>query len=326
MNIKNLNIIKNPNIKIRLCALSLTGVMVITGCSNSRLNHSSEGQKPTSVSLENNEEITTYLDEKLSEIYRIETLTDGSKRGILLSDEPHLYEAPSEKTVTKVYLSDEDGNRLSNNYDEISLLSNYEYLTIGGVLLGNLANVNTDKQYDYFVGITLRKDSNGSALDPRVTLLDNNGLELYSFNGYFKALIGNIVVVQNYFEGEDRIVGAPDTYLYDYMTDKTSEKHDFVKIFRDKNEQNEETAYLIGVDLSYENHSSNYLYSFYNENLEIVGISTEEEIKEWYINNDNWSSFSKSSGNYNGYFKSVYQNTKKVEQISSPRLIKSLSR
>ncbi|MBP3634973.1 MAG: hypothetical protein J6J17_00745 [Bacilli bacterium] len=309
MNIKNLNLLKKTSIRKRLCALSLASVMAVTaiGCSNSRSNNSSERQEQTTNSLERTEN-TTYLDGESPEIYKVESLINGEKRGIILSNEPHLYESVFEKTDTKVYLSDEDGNRLSDNFDEISLLSNYSYLTTGGVLLGSWSEVDTDKQYDYFVGITLRKDSNDSTLNPSVTLLDNNGLELCSFNGYFEALIGNTVVIKNYFEGEDRIAGVPDTYLYDYTTGKTSEKHDYVKIFRYKNNENEETSCLIGVNLYYENYSSNHLYSFYDENLEVVGVSTEEEIKDWYISNDDYYSFSKAGGNYVDYFKSIYQN------------------
>lgn len=325
MDIKNLDALKNQNIKTRLCALSLAGVMAVTatGCSNSRSNSNLDGQEQNSISLESTEETSIYLDEKSPEIYSIVSLFNGEKRGILLSDEPHLYESMFEKTKTKVYLSDENGNRLSNNFDELSRLSNYRYLTTGGVLLGNWEEVETDKQYDYFVGITLRKDSNDSTLGPSVTLLDNNGLELSTFNGNFKALVENTIVIEDYFEGEDRTVGAPDTYLYDYTTDKTSEKHDYVKIFRYKNNENEETPCLIGVNLCYENYSSNHLFSFYDKNLELVGVSTEEEIKDWYISNDDYS-FGKADSNYNAYFKSIYD-AKNIEQASGPRLTKTLN-
>lgn len=326
MNIKNLNVLKNPNIKTRLCSLSLVGIMAITmtGCSNSRFNNSSESQEQTSISLENTEKTTTYLDSKAPEIYKVESLTNSEKRGIILSEEPHLYESMFEETDTKVYLSAEDGNRLSNNFDKISVLSNYSYLTTGGVLFGNWEKVDTDKKYDYFVGITLRKDSNGNTLNPSVTLLDNKGLELCLFNGDFEALIGNTIVIKNYFEGEDRVAGTPDTYLYDYVTGKTSEKHDYVQMFRYKDDENEEMSYLIGVNLCYENYSSNHLYSFYDENLEVVGVSTEEEIKDWYISNDDYYSFSKAGGNYNAYFKSIYD-TKNIKQVSCPRLTKTLN-
>lgn len=50
----------------------------------------------------------------------------------MLSDEPHPYESIFEETKTKVYLSDENGNRLSKNYDELSPLSNYKHLSVGG--------------------------------------------------------------------------------------------------------------------------------------------------------------------------------------------------
>ena len=190
MNIKKLNIFKNPGIKTRLCAFALAGTMVATmaGCSNSKSNNSSESQEQTSISVEFDEELNTYLDNESSEIHSVELLLNGEKRGILLSDEPHLYKSLFEQTDTKVYLSDEDRNRLSNNFDEINKLSNYSYLTSGGVLLGDFVKVETDRQYDLFVGITLRKDSNGSTLDPNITLLDKTGAELCTFNGEFQAL------------------------------------------------------------------------------------------------------------------------------------------
>lgn len=310
MNIKNLNLLKNPSIRTRLCALSLASVMAVTatGCSNSRSNNNLDGQEQNSISLESTEGTSIYLDEKSPEIYSVVSLFNGEKRGILLSDEPHLYESMFEKTKTKVYLSDENGNRLSNNFDELSRLSNYRYLTIGGALLGNWEEVETNKQYDYFVGITLRKDSNGNTLGPSVTLLDNNGLELSTFNGYFKALVENTVVIQDYFEGEDRTVGTPDTYLYDYITGEKSKKYDYVEIFKYECEQNEETFYLIGVNFSYEsNNRAKCLYSFYDRNLKVVAIASEDEIEDWYTNNDDWYSFYKAGGNYNDYFKSIYQ-------------------
>lgn len=318
MIIKNLKVNNNSMIKARLCALSLAGGIAATmaGCSNSN-NNNPERQEQNLISIENTEEKNTFLDEKSPEIYRVYSLTNGEKRGILLSDESHLYESMFEETDTKVYLSDENGNRLSNNFDYISLLSNYLSLSRGGVLLGNWTKVYTDKQYDFFVGKTLRQDSKGRTLEPNITLLDNNGLELYSFNGYFKALIGKTLVIETYFEGEDRKVGAPDTYLYDYITGKKSEKHDYVKVFNYTNEKNEETAFLIGVNLS-----SNHLYSLYDEDLEIVGIATKKEIEEWYINNVDIDSYKKASGDYVAYFKSIYDNVKKIEQSSSSRLTK----
>lgn len=325
MNIKNLNIFKNPVIKTRLCVFALVGTMVVTmtGCTNSKSNNSSGAQEQTSVSIEFTEETTTYLDKESSKVHSIESLSSGEKRGILLSNEPHLYKSLFEQTGTKVYLSDEDGNKLSANFDEINLLSKYSYLTTGGLLLGDWVKVETDKQYDLFVGTTLRKDSNDSTLGPTVTLLDKNGVELCSFNGYFKALFGNTVVIQNYFEGEDRVVGAPDTYLYDYLTGKISEKHDYVQRVRYKDSQNEETIHLVGVVLCYEDsYYSNHSYSFYDENLEIIAISTEKEIEEWYISNDDYQSFRKAGGNYIDYFKLIYDNTKNVKKVSGPRLIK----
>ncbi len=313
MNVNNLSILKN--IKTRLCALSLAGVMAVTmaGCSNSKSNNSSERQK----------EITTsYIDSNSPEIAGVETLINGEKRGIILSDEPHLYESIFEKTDTKVYLSDEDGNRLSNNFDEISLLSNYRHLTAVGALLGSWVKVDTDKQYDYFVGETLRKDLNDSTLNPRVTLLDNNGMELCSFDGHFEALIGNTVVIENYFEGEDRNPLAPDTYFYNYETGKTSKKYDWF-YFHTQIAPKEKASYLIGVDYDYgyDIGDEKMLYTFYDENLEIVGTSTKEEIEEWYISKNDYNSYLDASGDYQDYFESFYA-TKNKKQTSAPILIK----
>ena len=234
MNIKKLNMFKNSGIKTRLCAFTLAGTMVatMTGCSNSKTNNSSESQYQTSISVEFNEELNTYLDNESYEIHSVESLLNGEKRGILLSDEPHLYKSLFEQTDTKVYLSDENGNRLSNNFDRLNKLSDYRYLTSGGLLLGDILKVKTDRQYDLFVGVTLREDSNGSTLGLNITLLDKNGAELCTFNGEFQELFGTILVISDYFEGEDRVVGVPRTYLYDYATGKTSEKHDYVKIVR----------------------------------------------------------------------------------------------
>lgn len=328
MNIKDLHVIKNPKVKIRLCTFSLASVMAIsmTGCSNQKNNSGSENHESTLVSSEIDEVINTvYLDEKSSEIYKDISLSNEERRGILLSNEPHLYESMFEKTDTKVYLSDENGKRLSKNFDEISLLENYIYLTTGGVLFGNWTNVKTDKQYDYFVGTTLRQDKDGNTVNPTITLLDGRGLEVCSFNGYFEALVGNTIVIKDYFEGEDRIVGSPDTHLYDFVTGKDSEKHDYVKIFKYENElnQDEETFCLIGVNLYYEKSSaSKGLYSFYDRNLDVISIVTEDEIEEWYKSNDDWDSFNKAGGNYNDYFKSIYQNTNDKEKQLSLKLTK----
>lgn len=322
MDIKNLNILKNSNVKTRLCALSLAGVMAVTmtGCSNSKSNNSSERQ--TAISIESTENIT-YLDGESPEIYKVESLNNGEKRGILLSDEAHLYEAFIEKTKTKVYLSDENGNRLSNNFDELILLSNYSYYTNGGIALGTYTKVETDKQYDYFVGITLRKDSNGSSLGPSITLLDNNGLELCTFNGELKALVENTAVIRDYFEGEDRMLGAPDTYLYDYITEKKSIKYDTVKIFKCECEQNEEITYLIGLDFYRDNSDRlKCLYSFYDRNMNVVAIVSENEIEDWYINNNDMDSFYKAGGDYYDYFKTIYDK-KNIEQASGPILTKT---
>lgn len=326
MNIKNLYIFKNKSIKTRLCALVLAGTMIttMTGCSNSKTNHSSSTKEQSLVSFDITDEPITYLEKETSKVHSIETLSNGEKRGILLSNEPHLYESLFEQTETKVYLSDEDGNKLSNNYDEIYLLSKYSYLTTGGILLGKWVKVETDKQYDLFVGTTLRKDSNNNTLGHTVTLLDKNGVVLYSFNGFFKALIGTKAVVQNYFEGEDRELGEPNTYIYDYITGKKSEKHNYVEIVRYIDEQNEERIHLIGLDLlpiagSY---LSNPLYSFYDENLEIITKCTEEEIREWYISNGDDYSFYNTRGNYIEYFKMIYKNKQNIKKISRPKLIK----
>lgn len=319
MNIKNLNI-KKQVLKTKLCTLSLASIMTVTmtGCSNSRSNHNPKKQEQPSIETVE-EEKNVYLDSKSSEIYSVTSLSNGEKRGILLSNEPHPYKTLFEETNTKVYLSDEDGNRLSNNFDKISLLSNYEYLTTGGMLLGDWASVITDKKYNYFVGENLPKKQNDKPLvGSTITLLDENGFELCSFNGFFKALIGNRLVIQDYFEGEDRPLDNPDTYLYDYITDKKSKKHDYVQIFKYKNEQNEEVFCLIGVDLYYENHSSNHVYSFYNENLEIIDSSTEEEMEDWYRNNNLYDDYS----NHKEYFKSIYQNKKAIKQVSGIKLIK----
>lgn len=320
MNIKKLNIFKNSGIKTRLCAFTLAGTMVatMTGCSNSKSNNSSESQYQTSISVEFNEDLNTYLDNESYEIHSVESLLNGEKRGILLSDEPHLYKSLFEQTDTKVYLSDENGNRLSNNFDRFNKLSDYRYLTSGGLFLGDILKVKTDRQYDLFVGVTLQEDSNGSTLGQNITLLDKNGAELCTFNGEFQALFGTILVISDYFEGEDRVVGVPRTYLYDYATGKTSEKHDYVKIVRLKNNQNEENTHLVGVNFYYDNDScfSKNLYSFYDENLEIIAISTDEEIKEWYIRNDDYSSFRNADGNYSAYFKSIYDNAKNTERGS----------
>ena len=318
MNIKNLNLLKKPSIRTRLCALSLASVIAATatGCSNSRSNSNLYGQEQNSISLESTEGTSIYLDGKSPEIYRVDSLLNGEKRGILLSDEPHIYESIFEETKTKVYLSDENRNRLSNNFDELSRLSDYRYLTTGGILLGKWKEVETDKQYDYFVGKTLRIDSNGRPLGPSVTLLDNNGLELYTFNGEFKALVENTVVIKDYFEGKDRIPGTPDTYLYDYITGEKSEKHETVNIFKCECGQNEETTYLIGLDFYRDNNDHlKWLYSFYDENLKVVATASEEEIENWYKNNDDWSSF--YEGNYDDYFKSIYQsiNVEKSKQL-----------
>lgn len=301
----------NNSIRKRLWALSLASVMAVTatGCSNSRSNNNLDGQEQNSISLESTEGTSIYLDEKSPEIYSVVSLYDGEKRGILLSDEPHLYETLTEKTKTKVYLSDENGNRLSNNFDELTRLSNYSYYTNGGIALGTYTKVETDKQYDYFVGINLRKDSNDETLGPSVTLLDNNGLKLCTFNGEFQALIENIIIIRDYFEGKNIMPGDPDTYLYDYITGEKSEKHDVVKIFKCKCEQNEETTYLIGLNFYRDNNDQlKHLYSFYDKNLKVVATASEEEIENWYKNNDDWESFYNARGNYGDYFKSIYQN------------------
>ena len=304
MNVNNLRTLKN--IKRRLCALSLAGVMAMTtaGCSNSKSNNSSESQ---------NEIPTSFIDGESLEIVGVETLTNGEKRGIILS------------TDNKVYLSDEDGNRLSDNFDEISLLSNYSYFNYSyfstdEVLLGSSEKVLTDKEYDYFVGKTLRKDANGSTLNPRITLLDNNGSELCSFNGYFNALIGNKVVIQNYSEGEDKDSLAPEIYFYDYETGKKSKKFD--SFFPSQIASEEEVSYLIGVDYDYgDNDIDNDIYTFYDENLEIIGTSTRDEIEEWYISKDDYKSYLDAGTYYQDYFESFYA-TKNKKQTSAPKLIK----
>lgn len=326
MNIKNLNLLKSPSIRKRLCALSLASVMVATAtsCSNSSSNNNLDGQEQNSISLESTEETSIYLDEKSPEIHSVVSLSNGEKRGILLSDEPHLYEAFIEKTKTKVYLSDENGNRLSNNFDELMLLSKYSYYTNGGIALGTYTKVETDKQYDYFVGITLRKDSNDESLGPCVTLLDNNGLQLCTFNGEFQALVKNIVVIRDYFEGKNMIPGAPDTYLYDYTTGEKSEKHDAVKIFKYRCEQNKETSYLIGLTFYRDNNNHlKWSYSFYDRNLNVVAVVSEDEIEDWYKTNDDWDAFYKAGGDYNDYFKSIYQSIN-VEKSKQLILIKNL--
>lgn len=306
MSIKSLNLLKNPSIKKRLYTLSLISVITITtGCSSSKSNNNQEGQKQNSISMEASKETSIYLDEKSPEIYSIVTLSNGKKRKILLSDEPHLYEAFIEKTKMKVYLSDENRNRLSNNFDELSLLSNYSYYTNGGIMLGTYTKVETDKQYEYFVGITLRQDSTGKSLKPSITLLDNNGTELCTFNGEFQALIENIVVIRDYFEC-DRAPGSPATYLYNYITGEKSKIHQAVKIFKYEQEQNEEKAYLIGLDYYRDNNENlKWMYSFYDENLKIIATASEDEIENWYKNN-NMDAFY-ANGDYYDYFKSIYQ-------------------
>ncbi len=323
MNIKNLNVFKSPDIKVRLCAFALIGTIAttMTGCTNSKSNDSSKDEQQTSISVEHTEQSNIYLDENSSEIHSVELLSNGEKRGIILSGEPHIYKSLLEKTDTKVYLSDEYGNKLSNNFDEINLLDNYSYLTTGGVLNGDLVKVQTDKYYDLFVGKNLRKDLNGNSLGPTVTLLNRNGSELCSFNGYFKALFDNIIVVQNYFEGEDIVVGAPDTYLYNYETGKTSKKHNRIEIVRDKNETDEAITYFVGVDSNYDDNSSTkQSYSLYNEKLEIIAISNEKELTDWYVNWQMDNDISKAGDIYNAYFKFMYDNTKNIERFSNSRL------
>lgn len=311
MNVKNLKILKNSYIKPRLCALSLVGIMTVTmaGCSNSKSNDNSSKREETMNSFEYTEESNNYLDGN------IVSLANGEKRGILLSDEPHLYEAFVEKTKTKVYLSDESGNRLSNNFDELIWLDKYSYYANGGIALGTYTKVETDKQYDYFVGITLRKDSNDNSLEPSVTLLDNNGIELCTFNGEFQALVGNMVVIRNYFEC-DRRPGAPATYLYDYITGEKSKIHQAVKMFKYEYEKNEEATYLVGLDYYRDNSDHlKWLYSFYDKSLNIVAIATENEIEDWYTENDDWLSFTKAGGDYNAYFQFIYQSTKDMTNV-----------
>jgi hypothetical protein len=308
---------------------ALVILATLSACSNSKANNNLKIREQTSNSqdskIETAEESTTvYLAKKSPEIYHAISLSNGEKRVVLLSNEPHLYKSLYEKTDTKVYLSDDNGNRLSNNFDEINLLSNYRYSTDGGLLLGDFSKVETDKQYDFFVGTTLRKDSNDKTVGPTVTLLDKNGLEFCSFNGRLKMLIGNIVLIEDYFEGENRVVGAPDNYLYNYLTGKKSEKHDYILMFKYKNEQyqDEENADLIGVNFYYEKGSclSKLLYSFYDRNLNVVVTANEDEIKDWYKSNNDLYTFYKND--YNDYFKSIYQNINNQEKSSSLILIK----
>ena len=312
------NLIKNPSIKKRLCALSLASTMFVpaTGCSNSRVNNNLDEKEQNPISLESAEETSIYLDKYSPEIYSEVSLSNGEKRGILLSDEPHLYEAFIEETKTKVYLSDENGNRLSNNFDELIQLSNYSYYKNGGIVLGTYTKVETDKQYDYFVGITLRKDPINNSLGPSVTLLNNNGIELCTFNGEFQALVENIVVIRDYFEC-DRTPWAPATYLYDYITGEKSKIHQAVKTFKYEYEQNEEATYLIGLDYYRDNRDNlKWLYSFYDKDLNVVATANEDEIEDWYRNNDDMDSFYTNSDYYD-YFKSIYQiiNFEKVKQL-----------
>ncbi len=289
---RNIKKLKELRKKALALTLGVSMTFSMSGCSNSGSNNNSNNEA--------SEEITTiYLDGESPEIYSIESLSNNEKRGILLSDEPHLYKSLFEKTDTKVYLTDESGNRLSDNFDEISALSDYSYLTTGGVLLGSWKKVESDKQYDNFVGMTLRKSSDGETLGPTISLLDKNGLELCRFNGSFKTLIGNIVVIEDYFEGKDRKVGEPDTYLYNYVTGKKSEKYDYVETFEFENEKREKTSYLIGV--------KDCVHSFYNEYMEIVEMANEKDIKEWCEAND--ADYNPFEGvNYESYFKSIYQN------------------
>lgn len=298
-NIRNLKIFKKSNLKAKLCALSLAGVIGMTGCTSLKTGNDLD---------EYNKEVTnSYLDKNLAEIYEVESLANGERRGILLSNEPHPYEALLEETDTKVYLSDENGDRLTKNFDKLCLLSDFRYLSFGGMLGGDWTNVETDKEYDCFVGTTLQNEASQS-----VTLLDKDGEELCSFDGYFKAMQDNVVVVQDYFDKETSVIGAPDTYLYDYTTGEKSEMHDYVEMFKYKNEQDKEISHLIGVNFYSVEDSfcSKNLYTFYDDGLKVVDVVNEDELEEWYMNNgdEKYDSFKK----YESYFKNVYENNKSM--------------
>ncbi len=310
MNIKRINFTKNINNKARLCALTLASAVTITGCSKIN-NDSSENQTQIpsyNTIMEDTESI--YLDENHPEIYRVEYLSNNEKRGIIMSEEPHLYESMFEKTNTKVFLSDKNGNRLSDNFDQLSTLKNYQYLTVGGVLLGDWAKVKTDKEYDCFVGVTLRKSSDDKTLNPTITLLDKNGLVLHKFNGYFKALMGSIVVIQDYHEDHSTL-GEPDTYLYDYSTEKKSESHQYVNMFSYYDDEATEKHRFIGVDYSSSNEN---LYSLYDKDLNVIAQVSENEIEDWYESEEDYNSYDRAGDNCYAYFESIYKNKEKERE------------
>ena len=312
--IKNLEVLINPRARLRLTALSLAGIMSLTsGCSSPQLNDDMNRETQEVVMESSNENEETFLEQVSTELENTYTLSDGKQRGILFSDEEHAYESLFEKTDRKVYMADENGNRLSRDFDELVSLRDYRYLSKGGMLLGKWTKVETDQPYNYFVGTTLRQDEDGSSLGPTVTLLNEDGLELYSFNGYFQSLIGNRLVIQDYFEGKDKVVGAPNTYLFDLETEKKTPKHHYMKIGYPENTQEDKDSYIIGVTLYYDGIIPKY--SFYDQNLEVFATSTEEEIEQWYKANDDWDSFSQAGGNYDAYLQYVYQNNQKKELV-----------
>lgn len=297
---------------LKYCALSLATIVatlelaaghIIANSSISKSNNSLNKQKQNSISLESTEATIMDLDGFSPEIHRVVSLSSGEGREILLSDMPHIYETIGESAKTKLYLADENGQRLSNNYDDLSLLKDYTYLKGGLAYTSHRQEIGTDKQYDLFVGTTLRKNSSGESLTPRISLLDHNGLELYSFNGELKKAIENTVVIRDC--SDDLKLGDPDTYAHNYVVDEETERHDAIDIFEYECGKDETTSYLIGLDHYRSNDGHvKWQYSFYDENLKVTAIVLEDEIEDWYTNNY----FDYVDYNdYDEYFKSIYQ-------------------
>ena len=222
-------------------------------------------------SLESFEEPTYPLESEAKMVYHI----NGTKRGILLSDGSH----PDDLEVSdyKVYLSDENGKRLSNNFDNIIKLSHYKYAYPEDENSDAPRKVKTDREYPYFVGTNLRRDSSGKLMSkcPNITVLDENGMELCSFNGYFLAMVGDKVVIEDYCE-EKNCIADPDTYIWNLTANEQSPKHDYIIVFENYGEY-----HLIGVDVGEET-----LYTFYGyDGLKPIKTATESDARDWYMDN-----------------------------------------
>ncbi len=248
--------------------------------------------------------ILSYLDIRKEDFYKVETTIDGKSfvtpRGwVDLSAMMKLYEINNieiDELLIRQYLQNNSISKQFYVYFELwkKYKSDYE---VYDILNGQVSS-------------DIKERAINSSMDERITLL---GLLIDAIKGEMEPIINNRITLISIKSLLNHIHNNHiDIQNYIHQTIQQQKERLNNKDLLKENQEEEIYAYI---------ESLNYL-------LELIDDLAYEEsiikIKDWYINNDDYYSFSEAGGNYNAYFKSIYD-TKNIGQVSCPRLTKKCS-